>query len=109
MLGVTGAEVVVVLPFTFVTSLIIKLDPTYLIQTSNSCVLRFKNPRPSYFFSQTGIDLRIHQLSYLISSRSFWEILKLVENIESNILGDLNCDMKPNTLLNSVKRFNMLN
>ena len=66
MLGMTGAEVVVMLPFTFVTSLIIRSDPTFLTQTSNSYAFRCKNPKANNFF------LGIHQLSYmyLISSRS---------------------------------------
>ena len=73
---VTAAGAVVVLPFTFVTSLILKSDPTFLTQTSNFYAYRFKNPRPNHFFSQIGTDLQIHQLSCLISSRSSWERLK---------------------------------
>ena len=74
--SVTVAEVVVVLPCTFITSSNIKPDPISLIQILSSCVLKFKNPRPSHFLCQTGIDLRIHRLSFSISSRSFWERLK---------------------------------
>ena len=65
-----------VLQCTFVTSLIIKSDLTFLIQILSSRALKFKNPRPSHFFFQTGIDPRIHQLSFLISLRPFWERLK---------------------------------
>ena len=45
-------------------------DPTSLIQILSSCVLKSKNPEPSHFLFQTGIDLRILQLSSLISSTS---------------------------------------
>ncbi|CAH3185505.1 unnamed protein product, partial [Porites evermanni] len=43
----------------------------------SSCVLKSKNPEPGHFLFQTGIDLRILQLSSLISSRSFGQRLKL--------------------------------
>ena len=81
-----------VLPFTFVTTLIIKSDPTFLTQTSNSYVFRFKNRRPNHFFSQTGIDLPNSPIELFDK----FEILLgkfEVQNIESNILGDINCDM----------------
>ena len=40
-----------------------------------SCI-EIQKPKAKPFLLQTGIDPRIHQLSYLISSRPFWERLK---------------------------------
>ena len=93
LLGVTGAEVVVVvLPCTFATSSTLKSDPTSLIQILNSCVLKSKNPEPSHFLFQTGIDLRILPIELF---DKFEVLLAKIEaeNVESNILGDINCDM----------------
>ena len=38
--------------------------------------IQIQNPRPIHFSFQTGTDLQINQLSYLISSRSSLEKLK---------------------------------
>ena len=109
MLGVNGAEAVVVLPFTFVTPLIIESNPTFLTQTSNSYVIRFKNPRPSkillsnwYRPPNSPIELS-DKFEVLLGKME-------AENIESNILGDRVPQlMKSDILSSSVNRLNILN
>ena len=74
LLGATTAEVVVVvLPCTFATSLTLKSDPSSQIHIFSSCVLKSKYLKQSHFLLQTGIDLRILQLSSRVSFRDFVE------------------------------------
>ena len=87
----------------FATSSTLKSDPTSLIQILSSCVLKSKNPEPSHLLFQTGIELRILQLSSLISSRSLILAKIEAENVGSNILGDINRDMMAVTPANETR------
>ena len=87
----TGAEAVVVLPFTFVTSLIIKSVPTFLTQTSNSYV-QIQKPKANPFLLSNWYRPPNSPIELFDKFEALHGRIE-TENIESNILGDINCNM----------------